>query len=376
MRIAICTDMYLPQLGGVADSVVLQARGLRALGHSVRIFAAHMRGETPDSEVARFASFELFDGTFCIVSPFGILRAIEEYRPDVIHVHSFGTIGLMARRAAKRLGISSVATTHGSPVDYLHYFYLDFEPFRYLALRFVAWFFGGFNVVTAPASQPLDTLVRAGLRHVSTTVISNAVDEMQFRHLEDKQTLRERIGLTHRAVLIFGRLAQEKNLDQAFKIFADVHARTGAQLVIAGDGPYRGVLEARARQLGIAEHTFFMGRLSGDALVTTINACDVMIMTSRSEAQPMTILQANLCGVPVVGARAAGIPESINDTETGYVVDADDSAAFADHVSRLISDEVLQKKMSAAAIEHAHGHHPAEIARTWERLYRTLPGVL
>jgi 1,2-diacylglycerol 3-alpha-glucosyltransferase len=298
MKIAICTDMYAPQLGGVADSVLLQARGLRALGHDVHIFAAHMRGETPDPEVTRFRSVELFGGTFCIVSPFGIRGAILEYKPDVVHAHSFGTIGLVARYTAKKHTIPSVATIHGSPVDYLHYFGIDLKPFRYLALRFVAWFFSGFTVVTAVSSQSMDLLLHAGLRRVRTTVISNAVDDRLFRHVEDKQDLRERIGIDHKAVLVFGRLAKEKNLDAALTIFADVHKRTNASLVIVGDGPERDHLELRARTLGIAEHTFFMGRLSGENLVSTINACSVMLITSRTEAQPMTILQANLCGVP------------------------------------------------------------------------------
>lgn len=376
MKIAICTDMYLPQLGGVADSVVLQARGLRALGHDVHIFAANMRGSVADENVTRFPTLELFKGTFCIVSPFGIREALRAYSPDVIHVHSFGTIGLTARYAARALAIPSVATTHGSPVDYLHYFFLDFEPFRTLVLKFVAWFFRGFAVVTAPASQPMDILLRAGLRHVKTSIVSNAVDTHLFRHLDDSLNLKERIGLSHRAVLIFGRLAEEKNLDFAFKIFADVHERTNAQLVILGDGPSRASLEARARSLGIASHTFFMGRLSGEELVTAINACDVMLMTSLSEAQPMTILQANMCGVPVVGARAGGIPESINDTVTGYVIDADDRGAFADHVARLLADVELRHTMSKAAVEHARAHEPVGIARTWERLYHTLPGVI
>ncbi len=376
MKIAICTDMYLPQLGGVADSVVLQARGLRELGHDVHIFAAHMQGEVEDEHVTRFVSLELFGGMFCIVSPFGISAALLNYGPDVIHVHSFGTIGLMSRYIAKRLSIPSVATTHGSPVDYLHYFYLNFEPFRYLVLKFVAWFFGGFTVVTAPASQPMQTLLHAGMKHARTAVVSNAVDSALFRHLDERVALKERMGITRHAVLIFGRLAKEKNLDEALEIFADVHARTKAELVVLGDGPMRTELEAKARRLSIAEDTFFLGRLSGDELVSAINACDVMLMTSRSEAQPMTILQANLCGVPVVGARAAGIPESIKDGTTGFVIDPKDRNAFVDHVSRLISDETLARTMGMAAVERARSHEPVGIARIWESLYRTLPGVL
>lgn len=376
MKIAICTDMYLPQLGGVADTVVLQAEGLRALGHDVRIFAAHMRGESADKNVIRFTSWQLFGDTFCIVSPFGIGKAILAYAPNVIHVHSFGTIGLIARYTAQKNGIAAVATSHGSPVDYLHYFYIDFEPFRSLVLKFVAWFFGGFHIVTAVASQPMDVLVRAGLRHVRTTIISNAVDPHRFEHLGDKQTLRERMGIEHHAVLVFGRLAKEKNLRDALKIFADVHKRTNASLIVVGDGPERAALESQARSLGIAPHTFFLGRLSGEQLVAAINTATVMLMTSRSEAQPMTILQANMCGVPVVGARAGGIPENINDGVTGFVVDSDDLDSFADRVSRLISDTHLAEVMSAAAIEHAKQHDPVGVAAKWERLYRTLPGVL
>jgi glycosyltransferase involved in cell wall biosynthesis len=102
----------------------------------------------------------------------------------------------------------------------------------------------------------------------------------------------------------------------------------------------------------------------------------VLTRTIILEAQPKTILQANLCGVPVVGARAGGIPESINDEVTGYVVDGDDHGAFSDRISRLLSDTELNASMSAEAIAFARHHEPAGVALTWERLYRTLPGVL
>lgn len=376
MKIAICTDMYLPQLGGVADSVVLQARGLRALGHEVRIFAAHMRGEQKDADVTRFASFELFGGTFCVVNPLGMQSALRAYAPDIIHAHSFGAIGLAARHAARRLGIACVGTNHGSPVDYLHYFYLDFEPFRYLVSRFVSWFYSGFDIVTTPTQQPMDLLVRFGLDRNKGEIVSNAVDTTIFKHLDDKQTLKTRIGITHHAVLIFGRLAREKNLDEALEIFAAVSGRTGVQLVVVGDGPYRAALEEKVRMLGVADKTFFLGRLSNDPLVATINACDVMLMTSTSEAQPMTILQANLCGIPVVAARAGGVPECIEDGKTGYLVNPGDRETFVDCVSRLLNDDALSATMSTAAIAHVRNFDPAHIARVWEKLYHTLPGVL
>lgn len=377
MKIAICTDMYLPQLGGVADSVVLQARGLRALGHEVRIFASHMRGEAEDVSVTRFPSIELFGGTFCIVNPRGITAALRAYGPDVIHIHSFGAIGLAAQAAGRRLRVPLVGTNHGSPVDYLHYFYLDFQPFRYLASSFVSWFYSRFDLVTTPTKQPLDALKRYGLRAPKMQVVSNAIDFSLFKKLDDTHELKSRIGISDRAVLIFGRLAKEKNLDYAIEIFKKVSdRRTGAALVIVGDGPYRRALEERARDLGIAEKTYFMGRLSGDPLVATINACDVMLTTSLSEAQPMTILQANICGVPVVGARAAGTPECIEDGVTGFLVNPDDTDMFVENVSRLLSDDALSKKMGVAAHERVAAYRPEQIAHIWESAYRTLPGVL
>jgi glycosyltransferase involved in cell wall biosynthesis len=377
MKIAICTDMYLPQLGGVADSVVLQARGLRAIGHEVRIFAAHMKGEMPDPTVTRFPSMELFGGTFCLVNARGLDAAIVAYAPDVIHVHSFGTIGHAALRAARAHKIPCVGTNHGSPLDYLHYFYADFQPIRYFVARYVSRFYDQFDIVTTPTVQPMHALQKNGLRKPKTEVVSNAVDFSLFRPIADTQALRAAMGIESRGILIFGRLAKEKNLDGVLEVFERVRSReSGGALVIVGDGPYRSYMEREVKRRGLGAYTYFLGRLSGEELVSAINACDVMLTTSLSEAQPMTILQANICGVPAVGSRAGGIPECIADNVTGFLVAPNDYEDFAEKVARLLNDHGLQKSMGAAARERVAGYEPSAIARIWERLYRTLPGVL
>lgn len=375
MKIAICTDMYPPQLGGVADSVVLQARGLRALGHDVKIFAPHMAGETEEPHVIRFPSLELYGGTFCLVFPRGMRARLRDFAPDIVHVHSFGAIGLAASFAATARGIQLVGTSHGSPVDYLRYFFVDFEPFRYLSQKFVSWFYGRCALVTAPASQTLAPLLKYGMKS-KTAVVSNAIDCNLFRTLPIKQELKSAMGLTHRTILIYGRIAAEKNLDDALAICADVVARMGAQVVIVGDGPHRAHVERRAKKLGIAERVFFTGRLSGESLVSAINACDVMLTTSLSEAQPMTILQANQCGIPVVGTRAGGVPECIDHGKTGFVIDRDDHKGFVDHLARLLQDDALRETMARNAQAFVSRYSPEHTAREFERLYRSLPGVI
>lgn len=355
MRIAICTDMYLPQIGGVMDSIEIRARSLRSMGHEVRVFAPYIRGCTPDPDVIRLFSLAVpgTDGGMALVFPFGLTRHLRDFKPDIIDIESFAPVGLAAQYASWRLRIPAHGVSHGSPADYLGYFFLDFAPFRWAANTYMAWFFSLCDSISAPSQHTLDELSRYGVRGIPMHLISNPIDTAVFHPLPDKATLKKGFDIGGQAVLVFGRIALEKNLDIAVSSFERIADRTAAQLVFIGVGPYRPKLDALIRRAGLADRSLFLGLKRGEELARAINACDVLLITSRTEAQSMTTLQTMACALPVVAARAGALPEFVRTGETGYAVDPSDPDAFA---SRLI--ELLEKPGEA----HAMGQRGRGIA--------------
>src|SRR3989344_7944937 len=109
MRIAICTDIYLPQLSGVADSIILVKEELERRGHTVLIYGP--------TEAWSF-SMPGWDGNMMFAFPFGLKKLLKEFKPDLIHVHTFAPIGLGALFAGWRLRVPVVGTDHTFPADY------------------------------------------------------------------------------------------------------------------------------------------------------------------------------------------------------------------------------------------------------------------
>ena len=369
MRIAICSDQYVPLLSGLVDSVETLAKQLRADGHAVRIYAPEMKGSAPDRDVFHFPAWELPGGTFLSL-PRGAMKDVRTFKPDIVHTELFGMVGFFAWYAARRLGVPFVGTDHTFPADYLHYLYLNFPPMPYLARKYAAWYYDRCDFVTTPSARMLEELRVYGMERPAC-IISNPIPHM-FHPLPNRYELKKKLGIGERAVLIFGRIAKEKNLDAALDVFTEVADRTNAHLVFVGDGPARAEIERRVRNQRYADRVHFLGTLRGEPLVEALNACDVLLITSTSENQPMTLLQAQACGLPAIVAQAGGLPEYVWDDVSGYVVPPKDIKTFADRILKILGDPSLAKNLGEAGRESVAKYSPEAIAKQFVKVYESV----
>ena len=370
MRIAICTDFYPPQLSGVADSVAILAAELKKRGHAVRIYAPNIPGAFPSPDVMQLPSYTIPGSgrSMALIFPFGGMADLRRFKPDIIHTQTFSTAGFLALWASWRLSVPLFGTDHTFPADYLCYAGLDYKPLRFLVKRFAAWYHNRCVFVTAPSSAMLDELKAYGMKR-PTRVISNSIPRSLFRPLTGKDALKKKYGIRERAVLIFGRIAAEKNLGVALAVYNKVAEQTNAELVFIGDGPYREEITRMVHANGLERRVHFLGTLRGEALAEAINACDVFLITSLSETQSMTTLQAMACGLPVVVANAGGVPEYVKDGETGYVVDPRREDVFAERLLTLLSNHNLARRMGEAGRAGTERFSPERIAGEFEALY-------
>jgi len=369
MRIAICSDQYLPLLSGLVDSIDTLSRELRGRGHSVRIYAPTLPGAQEDEHVFRFPSWTLpGSGDSMIVAlPLGALEDMRRFKPDVIHTHLAGVTGLFALYASRRISIPLIGTDHTLPADYLHYAKLDFPPFPYLVRKFSAWYYNRCAFVTTPGGSVLQELHDYGMTRPSR-VVSNPLPTQLFRPLERRSELKKRLGIGERAILVFGRIAKEKNLDFAVDVFARMSGET--ELVFVGDGPYRGELEKKIREQGFQSRARFLGVLRGESLVEAVNACDVCLITSTSETQSLTTIQALACGLPAIAANAGGLAEYVRHGEAGYLVEPDDGETFAKRLTELLNEPDTRARMGQRARESVQRLSPERIAAEFEEVYR------
>jgi glycosyltransferase involved in cell wall biosynthesis len=181
-------------------------------------------------------------------------------------------------------------------------------------------------------------------------VIPNGVDTRRFAPVSDVESIRRELGIDPTAPVVgtVAALRPEKN----HELFLEVAQRVLEQLptarfVLVGDGPRRGPLGERARELGIAEKVDFLGSRSD--VPRLLSAMDVFALTSHNEANPVSILEAMSVARPVVSTNVGSIFEAVREGETGFLVPAGDAATFSERLVGLLVDPLLCQTMGAAA---------------------------
>ena len=131
------------------------------------------------------------------------------------------------------------------------------------------------------------------------------------------------------------------------EILARVLKKTDARLVMVGDGSERTNAIHRARCLSVYDKCVFVGKQP--RIVDYLCAADVLLLPSEQESFGLAALEAMACEVPVVASRVGGVPEVVDDGETGFLSAVGDVDKMADDASRLLTDEKLRREMGKRA---------------------------
>jgi glycosyltransferase involved in cell wall biosynthesis len=145
-------------------------------------------------------------------------------------------------------------------------------------------------------------------------------------------------------VLTAARLDIQKGL--LYLLEAAVHVPQ-AQFVVAGEGPDRANLEARARALGVGERVVFLGFRHD--VPDLLASCDLFVLPSLFEGLPLSVLEAMAAGKPVLASRVPGTDEVVLHGVTGLLVPPRDPLALADGIRVLLSSPELSARLAAAA---------------------------
>jgi colanic acid/amylovoran biosynthesis glycosyltransferase len=152
------------------------------------------------------------------------------------------------------------------------------------------------------------------------------------------------------AILSIGRLVPDKGqavLLQAVAVLA--HRGHRLAVTLAGEGPARVALENLAADLGICEEVHFPGAVGQDRIHRLYAAADVFCLSSFAEGVPCVLMEAMAMELPVVSTGVAGIPELIDDGETGLLVAPGRPDLLADAIESLLSDASLARQMGRRA---------------------------
>lgn len=177
------------------------------------------------------------------------------------------------------------------------------------------------------------------------------------------------------ASLVIGTVAalrQEKAIHLLIEAFAKVcTARPGMKLLIVGSGTELPRLQETARSLGIGADTIFEPARS--EVADAMRLMDIFVLTSRSESFPNALLEAMACGCCPVASSVGGVPELVQDSDTGLLFRSGDSADLAAQLQRVVTDERLRQRLAEGALQSAIRNFPLRsVVERTEALYSSL----
>ncbi len=212
---------------------------------------------------------------------------------------------------------------------------------------------------------PSDYLVRvfAGF-DLPARAIYNLIDTAKFR-------FRERVPL--RPVFLANRnLEIHYGVDRVLNALALIQKEIPeASLTVAGDGSQRPALEDLARSLNL-QHTKFVGQVPPDTIIEQYDGADIYLNGSEIDNQPLSILEAFACGLPIVTTDAGGIPDIVTDQKTGFVVPRGDYRRMAECALRLLREPQLAKEFSDQGLAECRKYSWEAVKDSWLDVYHGL----
>lgn len=186
--------------------------------------------------------------------------------------------------------------------------------------------------------------------------------------------LRAELGVPEDSPLIgiVAALRAEKNHLQFLEAAASTLRRfPTANFVIVGEGPERGAIEGAAASLGVTEKVHLLGNRSDTPDI--LAGLDVFCLTSRNEANPVSILEALACGIPVVSPDVGSVSETVHHEQTGLLTKPLDANSTSAAIERLLADPTWSRELGVAG-RHLVSHHWSleAMVRGYEELLRKL----
>lgn len=221
-------------------------------------------------------------------------------KPDIIHVHVAWPAALAVLPVARELNCPIVLSEHWSG-----YLPEDGNYKGYFLKRYTRNIVSKSKAITVVSEKMKSAMVHHGLNG-NIYRLPNAVDTSVFRNTDTYKS-NPVFRFLHVSMLV----DREKNISGMLKAFAEANKDGHFELTIAGDGPERLNHEATVKQLGLSGYVHFTGLRSPEEISALMNIHDALLMFSNFEGMPVTIIEAQCCGMPVLATNTGAIHEML-----------------------------------------------------------------
>ena len=370
-------------VGGPALHVTYLARGLAERGYATTLVAGDVgRGEESMAFVAENAGVEVLPlhGLSRELSPVrdaiaawrlaGIIRRV---RPDVVHTHT-AKAGAVGRAAAVLAGPRRPVVVHTFHGHVLRGYFGRVGTLVFRAIETILARATDRLIAVSPEVRDELVALRVAPERKFSVVRLGIELEPRVAFDGDAAEVRRRHGIGQDTFVVgwFGRMTAVKRTDDLLTTLAGLRVRgVEALLLLVGDGDDRERLEQRAHDLGLAKSCLFLGYQEDVAQWYAV--CDAVVLTSVSEGTPVTIIEALAAGRPVVATKVGGVPDVVDEGETGFLVRPGDTHALAERLEILARDPERRAAMGETGRERVLRRYAVErLVDDVDALYREL----
>jgi N-acetyl-alpha-D-glucosaminyl L-malate synthase BshA len=361
-----------PTFGGSGIVATELGRRLAQRGDEVHIISTALPYRLPSFEKNVYfhevvvEPYPLFQGSppLALALATQMSECAEDHDLDVLHVHyamPFATSAFLAKQLVAPRRLPVVTTMHGTDITVVGQ-----QP---SLLRMTKFSIESSDRITS-VSRALKAATIASLGVTKPIeVIPNFVDPEIFAPRRKRLPLLAPAGA---AVLMHAsNFRPVKNVELVVRVFAAVHERMDARLVMVGDGPEKPKAEHLARQLGVARHVLFLG--NQEVMEELLPLADVFLLPSSTESFGLVALEAMSAGVPVVASRVGGLPELVGHGVSGFLEAPGDTEAFVRSVLRVLEDGPLARRMGKAGRKRAiESFHVDRVVDRYRKVYEGL----
>lgn len=312
-----------------------------------------------------------------------IKKLIKEFKPDIVHTHASkaGTLGRLAASACK---VPVVVHTFHGHVFHSYFGRTQTEVYkrieRYLARRSTA-------IVAISEKQKQELAFEHRIcKPEKITVVPLGFDLSRFEDAGGlmRAAFRQEWKLREDevAVVILGRLVPVKNHELFLQALRQVMQmrRQPVRAFVVGDGEMRRTLEQQTREMGFSVSTAPTDAPADVTFTSWIRdaervlaGADVVCLSSWNEGTPVSLIEAQAAGKPVVSTRVGGVENVVDENRTGFLAPTGDSDTFAAHLLRLVNDTALRREMGLRGKPHVmERYHYTRLVADMGALYNRL----
>ncbi|KKU81261.1 MAG: Glycosyl transferase, group 1 [Parcubacteria group bacterium GW2011_GWA1_47_8] len=294
---------------------------------------------------------------------------------DVVHIIIPTPSAVTSLRAAKSLGIKTVAHSHTQPENLTMHLPGETiqKPLNYIFYKYLSWLYRKADALIYP-TEFARRLLHKLEEHKETHVISNGVNTKKFKETET-ETLFGKFNLPRHTknVLYVGRLHPEKSVNTLISAIPHIISRApAAHIIIAGFGHLDTKLEQLVRELGIENHITFLGKVTDEELIMAYSACDIFVLPSFAELEGMAVLEAMACGKPIIIADSKESASTYFVDGNGFLFEPSNHEHLAEQVVALLVDDTLRESMGKASLEQSKLYDIDHSVARLEEIYYAL----